>query len=58
MEIMAFLIGAAARLTPTSAEATVVWPKEALTGGETDRLCEPATRPKDWPGHWAVAKYL
>lgn len=58
MEIMAFLIGAAARLAPTSAEATVVWPNEALAGGETERPFEPATRPKEWPGHWAVAKYL
>ncbi len=58
MEIMAFLFGAAARLTPASAEATVVWPNEALAGGETDRRRERPARLEDWPGHWAVTKYL
>ncbi len=58
MEIMAFLIGAAARLAPTSTEATVVWPNEALAGGETDRRSESPAQLNGWEGHWAVTKYL
>ena len=56
MEIMAFLVGAAARLKPTSGE--VIWPRETHATGETDRPKEPQAQLNDWPGHWAVAKYL
>ena len=58
MEIMAFLIGAAARQTASSTESATAWPNHALATGETDRLKEPQAQPNDWPGHWAVAKYL
>ncbi len=58
MEIMAFLIGAAARLNPSSDKAAMAWAQETNAVGETDRLNEPQTRLKDWPSHWAVTKYL
>ena len=58
MEIMAFLIGAAARLNPSSTETTVVWPNNSLAGEETDRLSQPPAQLTDWPGHWAITKYL
>ena len=57
MEIMAFVIGAAARLNPSSAEAVAAWPgatqtARAVKDGDT------TSSTRDWPGHWAVAKYL
>ena len=58
MEVMAFLVGAAARLNPASAEAATAWPRETQLAEETDRLKEPQAQPRNWTGHWAVAKYL
>ena len=58
MEVMAFLVGAAARLNPASAEAATAWPRETQLAEETVRLKEPQAQPKDWPGQWAVTKYL
>ena len=57
MEIMAFLIGAAARLNPSSDEATVAWPNEAKTVGAV-KAANTTNEPKSWPSHWAVTKYL
>lgn len=58
MEIMAFLVGTAARLNLHSAEAATAWPSNTQAAGETDRLKEPQAQPRNWTGHWAVAKYL
>ena len=57
MEIMAFLVGAAARLNPSSDEATVAWPNEAKTVGSA-KAANTTNEPKSWPGHWAVTKHL
>ena len=58
MEVMAFLVGAAARLNPSSAEAATAWSNHTQATGATDRPKGPQAQPKDWPGHWAAAKYL
>lgn len=58
MEIMAFLIGAAARLNPSSADAVVAWPRATQTAAETGQVNKGQTSPRNWPGHWAVTKYL
>ena len=57
MEVMAFLIGAAARLTPSSAEPATAWPGEALVAKAVKDV-DTTNATKNWPGHWAVAKYL
>ena len=58
MEIMAFLIGAAARLNSSSADAVAAWPRAAQTATENGQVDKHQTPPGSWPGHWAVTKYL
>ena len=57
MEVMAFLIGAAARLTPSSAEAATASPGKAQVAAAV-KDADTTNETIDWPGHWAVAKYL
>ena len=57
MEIMAFLLGAAARQTASSTESATAWSREApVARSVEDADTNNGTRA--WPGHWAVAKYL
>ena len=59
MEIMAFLLGAAARQTASSTATEV-----AVVGRHGEQAAAPrqdtnaADVPPEWPGHWAAAKYL
>ena len=57
MEIMAFLVGAAARLNPSSTDDVTAWPRATQTA-RTVKDADTTNRTRDWPGHWAVAKYL
>lgn len=57
MEVMAFLIGAAARLAPSSAKAAITSPVKA-EAAESAKDAHIASGAKDWPGHWAVTRYL
>ena len=58
MEIMAFLIGAAARLNHSSVDAVATWPRATQTATETSQVDKHQTSRRSWPGHWAVTKYL
>lgn len=58
MEIMAFLVGAAARLNSASADAATAWPSATQTATETGQVDKHQASPRNWPGHWGVTKYL
>lgn len=58
MEIMAFLVGAATRLNSASADAATAWPSTTQTATETGEVDKHQASPWNWPGHWAVTKYL